>query len=370
MDPETFLYIGVGCFLLGAVLPLPPLRKITSLCYILPAAGALNLLVYGLLLIFFPPATVGSFPISSVFEFLFSGDAISGFFVVVISVLTFSASLFSIGYTGEMKNQGLMGFLFSLFVLSMLAVVTAGNIITFLISWETMSLISYFLVTIDRDKESEKAGLVYAVMTHIGTAFIICSFLLLYSYTGRMDFSGMKDAAEQIPLEIKSLVFIFSVIGFGTKAGIIPLHTWLPRAHPAAPSNVSALMSGVMIKTGIYGLVRIAVDLLGPGPEWWGIAVLVIGAVSSVLGVLYALMEHDIKRLLAYHSVENIGIILLGIGAAMMFRSSGLYNLAAIALIAGFYHTLNHAVFKGLLFLGAGSVMHSTHRKNMDEMGG
>lgn len=370
MSLELFLSIGTVCFLAGAVLffVLPQKRK--RFLYLLPVLAALNFAAAGLYFTFGVPVTFPPFPLSSIFEFLFCGDAISGFFVITISILTFSVSLFSIGYTGEMKNQGLMGFLYSLFVLSMLAVVTAGNIITFLISWETMSVISYFLVTMDRDKESAKAGLIYAVMTHIGTAFIICSFLLLYSYTGRMDFAGIKAATERMPVEIKSLVFIFSVIGFGTKAGIIPLHTWLPKAHPAAPSNVSALMSGVMIKTGIYGLVRVSVDLLGQGPEWWGIAVIVIGAVSSVLGVLYALMEHDIKRLLAYHSVENIGIILLGIGAAMMFRSSGLYNLAAIALIAGLYHTLNHAVFKGLLFLGAGSVMHSTHIKNMDEMGG
>ncbi len=221
----------------------------------------------------------------------------------------------------------------------------------------------YFLVTFDRDKKSARAGLIYAVMTHIGPAFIIALFLILYRQTGRMDFEGIKTLAAQLPVDIRSLVFVFSIIGFGTKAGIIPLHTWLPKAHPAAPSNISALMSGVMIKTGIYGFIRISMDIMGHGPYWWGIAIIVIGAVSSVLGVLYALMEHDIKRLLAYHSVENIGIILLGIGASMMFGSNGLYALSALALIAGLYHTVNHALFKGLLFLGAGSVMHATHTK-------
>ncbi len=370
MDPESFLSIGAFCFVLGAVFSLVPFRKGKSLLYLLPALAALNFAAAGLYLAFGEPANILSFPISSVFGFLFCGDALSGFFIIAISVLTFSVSLYSIGYTSSMKHQGLMGFLFNLFILSMIAVVTSGNIVTFLISWETMSVVSYFLVTIDRDKESAKAGLLYAVMTHIGTAFIIVSFLLLYAYSGSADFAGIRASAAGFPLEIKSLVFLFAVIGFGTKAGVIPLHTWLPKAHPAAPSNISSLMSGVMIKTGIYGIVRIAVDVLGKGPEWWGIAVLVVGAVSSILGVLYALMEHDIKRLLAYHSVENIGIILLGIGASMMFRSGGLYNLAAVALIAGLYHTLNHAVFKGLLFLGAGSVMHATHTKNMDDMGG
>jgi hydrogenase-4 component B len=370
MSLEIFVLTGVGCLLLGAVFSLVPLRRGRSLFYLLPVVGALNLVAAGLYLTFGTPVNFFSAPISSVLEFSFRGDALSGFFIIAISILTFSVSIYSIGYTNNVKNQGLMGLLFNLFVLSMIAVVTSGNIITFLISWETMSVVSYFLVTLDRDKESAKAGLVYAVMTHIGTAFIIVSFLLLYAYTGSMDFSGMKASSSGLPVWIKSLVFLLAVIGFGTKAGVIPLHTWLPRAHPAAPSNISSLMSGVMIKTGIYGIVRITVDVLGQGPEWWGIAVIVIGAVSAVLGVLYALMEHDIKRLLAYHSVENIGIILLGIGASMMFRSGGLYNLAAVALTAGLYHTLNHAVFKGLLFLGAGSVMHATHTKNMDNMGG
>jgi hydrogenase-4 component B len=252
----------------------------------------------------------------------------------------------------------------------MYAVVLSGNVITFLISWETMSVVSYFLVTFDRNEKSAKAGLLYAVMTHIGTAFIIILFLALYKHTGHMDFSGMKAASAGIPEDLKTLVFIFSIIGFGTKAGIIPFHTWLPKAHPAAPSNISSLMSGVMIKTGIYGFIRISMDVLGRGPEWWGITIIGIGAVSSVIGVLYALMEHDIKKLLAYHSIENIGIILLGVGSSMMFGSNGMYTLSAIALMAGLYHTLNHAIFKGLLFLGAGSLMHATHTKNMEDMGG
>ena len=252
----------------------------------------------------------------------------------------------------------------------MYAVILSGNIITFLISWETMSVVSYFLVTFDRDEKSARAGLIYAVMTHIGTAFIIAVFLMLYNQTGSMNFSEIKGLSAEIPEDLRHLIFIFSIIGFGTKAGIIPLHTWLPKAHPSAPSNISSLMSGVMIKTGIYGFVRICMDTLGSGPEWWGITILVIGAVSSVLGVMYALMEHDLKRLLAYHSVENIGIIFLGVGASMIFKTFGFYSLATIALIAGLYHVLNHAVFKALLFLSAGSVLHSIHVKDMEKMGG
>ena len=367
---EFYFNIGVLFFLSGAVISLIPFRKAKNYIYILPAIGALGLLISGLYLSSGRQITMPAMPISSALEFVFRGDALSGVFVAIVSILTLSVSIYSIGYTKDFGNKGLMGVLYNLFVLSMYAVILSGNIITFLISWETMSVVSYFLVTFDRDKKSAKAGLLYAVMTHTGTAFIIVLFLILYRHTGQMDFTGIKASMAQLPDDIKSIVFIFSVIGFGTKAGIVPLHTWLPNAHPAAPSNISALMSGVMIKTGIYGFMRISMDIMGQGPDWWGITIVVIGAVSSILGVLYALMEHDIKRLLAYHSVENIGIILLGLGGSMMFRSDGLYTLSALALIAGLYHTVNHALFKCLLFLGAGSVMHATHTKNMEDMGG
>jgi hydrogenase-4 component B len=370
MAIEIYFTIGILFFVSGAVLSLIPARKAEGYLYIFPSAGALSLIISGLYLSSGLKIYIPGVHISPVLEFVFQADPLSGFFVTVISILVLSVSVYSIGYTKDIHNKGLMGFLYNLFILSMYAVILSGNVITFLISWETMSVVSYFLVTFDKDSKSAKAGLVYAVMTHIGTAFIIALFLILYKTTGQMDFGGMKALIVKVPDYIKSLVFIFSIIGFGTKAGIIPLHTWLPKAHPAAPSNISALMSGVMIKTGIYGFLRISMDVMGQGPEWWGIAVIAIGAVSSILGVLYALMEHDMKRLLAYHSVENIGIILLGIGASMTFRSSGLYTLSAIALIAGLYHTLNHAVFKGLLFLGAGSVIHATHTKNIEDLGG
>lgn len=362
--------LGIILFFAGALVPLISVQKAKNYAYILPTIGSVTLVIFGAYLLSSPSINIFSISVIPILEFVFRGDTISGFFILVISILAFSVSIYSVGYTKSIANKGTMGFLFSIFVLSMYAVVLSGNVITFLISWETMSIVSYLLVTFDKKEGSARAGLLYAIMTHAGTAFIIVIFLILYKYTGHMYFPDIKAAAKDLPNSIKTLIFIFAIIGFGTKAGIIPLHTWLPQAHPAAPSNISSLMSGVMIKTGIYGFLRIAVDVLGIGPEWWGIVIIVIGAVSSVLGVLYALMEHDIKRLLAYHSVENIGIILLGIGASMILASNGLYKLSAIAMTAGLYHTLNHAIFKGLLFLGAGSVVHSTHTKNMEDMGG
>lgn len=360
--------MGVFFLLLASLLSVVKWPRVPP--YLFSIAGSLSFMTHGLYLLFAGPFLLPGLRLSSIFEFSFGGDALSGFFIIVISILSISVSLYSIGYTGNLNKRGLMGILFNLFILSMYGVILSQNIITFLILWETMSVISYFLVTFEGDEKSAKAGLIYAVMTHIGTAFIIALFLMLYEQTGSMDFSEIRRLSAQIPENMRHLIFVFSIIGFGTKAGIVPLHTWLPRAHPAAPSNISSLMSGVMIKTGIYGLLRISMDMLGSGPEWWGITVLIIGAISSVLGVMYALMEHDLKRLLAYHSVENIGIILLGIGASILFKTYGLYNLSSIALIAGLYHVLNHALFKGLLFLSAGSVLHSTHTKDMEKMGG
>lgn len=251
----------------------------------------------------------------------------------------------------------------------MIFVVTASNAVMFLIVWELMSIVSYFLVIYEHEKtENRKAGLIYIVMTHVGTGFIILSFLILAGGSGSFNFDSMS--AVSLPPLLKDLVFIFALIGFGTKAGIVPLHIWLPYAHPAAPGNVSALMSGVMIKTAIYMLIRISFDFLGATSMWWGMALLIIASASALLGVMYALMEHDMKRLLAYHSVENIGIILIGVGVGMIFMSMGHPELAAFGLIAALYHTMNHAVFKSLLFMGAGSLIYSTHTKNIEEMGG
>jgi hydrogenase-4 component B len=264
-----------------------------------------------------------------------------------------------------------MGFAFNVFIAAMVLVALARNVLTFLFLWEAMSLASYFLVMTEHEREDTvRAGWVYFVMTHAGFAALFLGFLLLARATGTMDFADWGAAAAKLDPTSRNLIFILLALGFGSKAGVIPLHVWLPLAHPAAPSHVSALMSGVMIKLGVYGIARVAFDWLGAGPVWWGGTILVVGAVSAVLGVLYALVEHDLKRLLAYHSVENIGIIMLGLGGGMLFQSSHLPGLAALALVAALYHTLNHAAFKSLLFMGAGAILHATHTRNMEEMGG
>jgi hydrogenase-4 component B len=255
----------------------------------------------------------------------------------------------------------------------LLIVTAADNALGFLIAWESMALLSYLLVVYDHsDRATVRSGLIYAIITHAGTAFIVLCFLVLAYNTpnGLLDFVAWHKHAGALGVGPASAAFLLALIGFGAKAGVMPLHVWLPRAHPVAPSNVSALMSGVMIKTGIYGMVLVWFVFLPAGPAWWGVLVLFLGAVSAFLGVLYALMQHDLKRLLAYHSVENIGIILLALGAALILRSSGLYALSALALAAGLFHTLNHAVFKSLLFMGAGAVQNAAHSRDLERLGG
>lgn len=302
-------------------------------------------------------------------------DPLASFFVLTISLAGLSAAIYAFGYVTEFYERvslRVLGSLFNGFLLSMTLVVIADNGFFFLIVWELMSLLSYFLVVTEHEKSDVRyAGFFYLIMTHVGTAFIILAFLIFFQTSGSFSFESFRHPEQPLPEGMRTLAFLMALIGFGAKAGIVPLHVWLPYAHPAAPSHISALMSGVMIKTAIYALIRLYFDFLGAQfPWWWGFVVLVIGAVSALLGVMYALMEHDLKSLLAYHSVENIGIILLGIGAGMIFKTYGLNEFAALGLLAGLYHTINHAVFKALLFLGAGSLLYATHTRNMEEYGG
>ena len=303
----------------------------------------------------------------------FGIDRLSAFFVSIVGIGAIPSSLYALGYTRDYERRHSlagMGVAFNLFVAAMALVPLARNVLTFLLLWEAMSLASYFLVMTDHEnEETRRAGWMYFVMTHAGFACLFVGFLLLSHFSGSMNF-GDWHAASAAAGGSRSLVFILLLAGFGSKAGVIPLHIWLPQAHPAAPSHVSALMSGVMIKLGVYGLVRVGFDWLGVGPAWWGSTLLVIGAISAVFGVLYAIIDPDLKRLLAYSSVENVGIILLGVAAGMLFQTYHLPALAALALLAGLYHTLNHAAFKSLLFLCAGAVVHAAHTRNMEEMGG
>ena len=304
-------------------------------------------------------------------------DGIAAFFMLIIGLVSTSVSIYSLGYAGAYSGKHsvrTLGSLLNMFVLSMVLVTATNNVFSFLLFWELMSLASFLLVVYEHERETNlRSGITYLVMTHIGTALITAAFLVLYFQTGSLSFDSFRSAAGQLPSLTKGLVFVLALAGFGTKAGLVPMHIWLPKAHPSAPSNVSALMSGVMLKVGIYGLVRVTLDFVvpsSPGDAWMGWLMVVAGSSSALIGVLYASVEHDIKRALAYHSVENIGIIVLGLGLSVVFMSFGLQSLAALALLASMYHSLNHAVFKGLLFMGAGSVLMRTGTADMNQMGG
>ncbi len=305
-------------------------------------------------------------------------DPLAGFFLCVIGLLSVFVSIYSIGYvSGFSSSRPIARFIvfFNLFLVGMLLVVLADDAFFFLVAWELMAASSYFLVMYEDEKgENRRAAYLYLLIAHVGAIAILLSFGVMAGLADGFEtfqgytFDSMRNTSY--PVGWATAAFLLSFFGFAAKAGVIPLHVWLPEAHPVAPSNVSALMSGVMLKTSIYGIVRVTFDFLKVYPWWWGGIVLVLGLVSAVMGVLYALMQHDLKRLLAYHSVENIGIILIGLGLSMIFTSSHLPVLAALALIAALYHTLNHAMFKGLLFMGAGAVLHATEERNMEEMGG
>jgi len=299
----------------------------------------------------------------------FRVDALAGFFLFVINLGAAAASLYALGYGRHESAPGRVLPFFPAFLAGMNLVVMADDAFSFLVSWEFMSLTSWALVmSHHRERENAHAGYVYLVMASFGTLCLLLAFGLLAGPDGGYDFAAMRAGAHTAGTA--TLVLFLVLLGAGSKAGLVPLHAWLPLAHPAAPSHVSALMSGVMTKVAIYGFLRIALDLVGPMSWWSGMVVLVVGGVTAVLGVLYALMQQDLKRLLAYSSVENIGIIFVGIGLALAFRANGMTGVAALALTAALFHVLNHALFKSLLFFGSGAVLTATGERDMERLGG
>jgi hydrogenase-4 component B len=319
--------------------------------------------------LFRPGPYTAAFDYLNAFSLSFQIDALSAFFLVAIYTVCLLAALYSYHYMDRaqkaLRTAGNY-FFFSLLTVSMALVVSANNLIAFMLSWEIMSLSSFFLVVYDYEaRENRKAGYLYFVFSQVGAMFILAAFGLIYAHTGNF---GFADAAA-LPETAKIIVFVLAFIGFGSKAGVFPFHVWLPHAHPAASSHISAVMSGVMIKTGIYGIIRMYVMLDWHTPLF-GHFVLIAGIISGILGVVYALGQHDLKRLLAYHSVENIGIILIGLGLGMIGAAAGNPVMAVLGFAGGLLHVLNHAIFKSLLFMGAGMVVHKTGTRSIDLMGG
>lgn len=297
-------------------------------------------------------------------------DPLSAFFLLTITVLFFGAGVYGYGYLKDSEGKDLSCHyaFYHLAFISLMLVVTAQNAVLFLIAWEMVTLSSYFLITFHDERESvREAGYLYLIATHTGTFCLGVMFILMGQQAGSMNFDQM--ALASFPSASAGILFILGVMGFGVKAGFIPLHIWLPHAHPAAPAHVSAVLSGVMIKMGIYGLMRI-IFIIKDFPSWCAVALLVIGMVSGVGGVLYALGQHEIKKLLAYHSIENIGIITLGLGIGLWGQISHHELIALTGYAGALLHVFNHAIFKGLLFLSAGSLIRSTHTGEIDQLGG
>ncbi len=298
-------------------------------------------------------------------------DALAAFFLMVLGVASTGVSIFAAGYFKNMPGAtlGLLCLQYHVFLASMAVVLLADDAYLFMVAWETMALASYFLVTTDHTlPEIRKAGFLYFLMAHVGAIAILLCFGLLQGGHGDYTFNALRHAT--LDPTWSSLVFVLALLGFGAKAGLVPVHVWLPEAHPAAPSPVSALMSGVMLKTAIYGFLRVSFDLLAHPLWWWGVLALVAGLITALFGAIYAATQTDMKRLLAYSSIENIGIVFAGIGLSLIFFFYGMHALAALSLAAALYHCVNHALFKSLLFCCTGAVLHATGERNLGRLGG
>ena len=300
-------------------------------------------------------------------------DALSGFFLSLIGVVSLAVGGYGPAYVRSFEqgrdSLAALGGFAGLFLAGMLLVVLADDAFLFMVAWELMSLSSYFLVAFQHEHAANRrAAFIYLLMAHIGGLAILLGFGVLASFGGGFAFEALR--AAPLTSGWASVAFVLAFLGFGMKAGLVPLHAWLPEAHPVAPAHISALMSGVMLKVAVYGFIRFVFDLLGNVQWQWGVAVLLIGGASALAGVLAALMQTDLKRLLAYSSVENLGIIFIGLGLALVYFGTGHASLGTLAFVAALYHALNHALFKGLLFLGAGAIVHSTHEHDLEQMGG
>ncbi len=361
----------------GALLALAPIAVVlaaspraSNVIYGASLIATLALGVIGLICLFERKVSIATLPLGLPWLGAhFRIDALAAFFVIVVNLGGAAASVFALGYgRHEEAPQRVLPF-YPAYLAAMNLVVLADDAFSFLVSWEFMSLSSWALVVAHhRERENLRAGYVYLLMASFGTLALLLAFGLLAGANGNYAFDAIR--ASHPSAALAALVLVLTIVGAGSKAGVVPLHAWLPLAHPAAPSHVSALMSGVMTKVAVYGFVRIVFDLLGAPEWWWSILVLAIGGVTAVMGVLYALMQHDLKRLLAYHTVENIGIIYIGLGLALAFKAHSMAVAAALALTAGLLHVFNHSVFKSLLFFGAGAVLNATGERDMEHLGG
>lgn len=316
-----------------------------------------------------PPRHVGW--LLPLFGLTFGGDATSGLFAAVTGAVAVPVGLFTIGYQRRSPIPAAGLVCLPVFVAAMVLVPFAASVSAFLFLWELMALASTVLVLAEhRHEAARRAGQSYVVMTQLGFALLLTGLVVFAGAAGGDGFAQLQQAALTLPAPTRAAVFLLTVAGFGSKAGLLPLHAWLPRAHPEAPSPVSALMSAAMVNLGVYGIVRVDLVLLGPGPRWWGLLLLVVGAVTAVYAVLQATVATDLKRLLAYSTCENMGLVTMALGAALLLQAAGNPQGGQIALAAAVLHVVNHAAFKTLGFLTAGSVLAATGLRDLDQLGG
>ena len=369
-----WVLVVVAAWLLVGVLGVLALRRLRWVAKVLfPAGGAIALGLFGVALgAMFSVPEVVVLPLGLPgLPFHLRLDPLAGFFLMVIGAASAGVSAFAAGYfrKGEGTPPGLLCLEYHVFLASMALVVLADDAYAFMVMWETMALSSFFLVIANhRIPEIRQAGYLYLLIAHIGAIGILLCFGVLQANTGDYTFANMR--AQHLSPFWGSVAFLLALFGFGAKAGILPLHVWLPEAHPAAPSPVSALMSGVMLKTAMYGLLRVTFDLLPAQIWWWGVMLLALGLASALFGVVFAAIEVDMKRLLAYSSIENLGLMFAGIGLAVLFSAYAMKPMAALALTAALYHVASHAFFKSLLFVGTGAVLHATGQRSLGKLGG
>jgi len=374
LSATTLVLAAIAAWLAIGALGLAALRQLRIVSRVLFPAGA----AIGVALALAAFLAIDATPVATTLPlglpdlpFHVRVDALSAFFLVLLGAAGAAISWFSSGYfrSSEGTPPGLICFQYHVFMAAMAMVLVADDAYAFMVAWEAMALSSYFLVTTEhRIPEIRRAGFLYLLIAHIGAIAILLCFGVLQGGSGDYTFGAMRNAT--LSPAWASIAFFLALAGFGAKAGLLPLHVWLPEAHPAAPSPVSALMSGVMLKTAIYGLLRVTFDLVHLQLWWWGAIALSLGLVSALFGVIFAAVQTDMKRLLAYSSIENIGIIVAGIGLTILFKAYDKPLLAAITLTAVLYHALNHAFFKSLLFLATGSVLHATRERNLGKLGG
>ena len=369
-----FLLIAAGAWLGLGLLGLAAPRNSRFISGLLFPLGA----VVGLIIGGYALSALGQAPQTAVLAiglpnlpFHLRLDNLAAIFLLLLGIVSAGISIYAAGYFRHDHGipLGLLCLEYHIFLASMLMVLLADDAYAFMVAWETMALSSFFLVTTDHKHAAiRQAGYLYLLIAHIGAIAILLSFGVMTAGSGDYSFAGMR--SQQLSSFWSSIAFLLALFGFGAKAGLLPVHVWLPEAHPAAPSPVSALMSGVMLKTAIYGLLRVSFDLVGTPLWWWGVVALAVGLVTALFGVLYATVQSDMKRLLAYSSIENIGLIAVGVGLTLIFHAYRMEGLAALALTAVFYHCIAHAGFKSLLFLCTGSVLHATKERSLGKLGG